>query len=65
MTDRVVQGREAVAELEVWLKVLLQPASLPLLLTNWVNRMSVGDQNVTETESVDVSSLVHMFLMIL
>jgi len=45
--------------------VLLLLASLPLLLTNWVNRMSVGDQTVTETESVDVSFLVHILLMVL
>jgi hypothetical protein len=64
MTDRVVQGREAVAELEVWLRVLPLPALLPLLLTNSVNKMSVGDRIVTESESEDVSFLMHMCLTI-
>jgi hypothetical protein len=45
--------------------VLLLPVLLPLLLTNWVNKMSVGDQTVTEIVSVDVSYLGHVCLMIL
>ena len=37
---------------------------LPLLLTNWVNKMSVGDQTVTEIDSVDVSFLMHIWFML-
>jgi hypothetical protein len=65
MTDRVVQGREVVVELEVWLRVLPLPALLPLLLTNSVNKTSVGDRIVTESESEDVSTLTHSCLTIL